>query len=57
MLNPIITNAQGNDLDKGQVDYIPTKENLENREWFRNAHFGMFIHWGLYSQEGGVWKN
>lgn len=24
--------------------------------WFRDARFGMFIHWGLYSQYGGVWK-
>jgi len=49
ILNPFITNGQGNDLDKGQVGYIPSKENLENREWFRDAHFGMFIHWGVSS--------
>lgn len=24
--------------------------------WFRDAHFGMFIHFGLYSTYGGVWK-
>lgn len=24
--------------------------------WFRDAHFGMFIHWGLYAQAGGLWK-
>ena len=24
--------------------------------WFREAKFGMFIHWGLYSIPGGVWK-
>ncbi len=24
--------------------------------WFRNAKFGMFIHWGLYSQLAGQWK-
>ncbi len=23
--------------------------------WFREAKFGMFIHWGLYSIPGGVW--
>lgn len=23
---------------------------------FREARFGMFIHWGLYSQLGGRWK-
>jgi alpha-L-fucosidase len=25
-------------------------------KWFRDAKFGMFIHWGLYAQAGGVWK-
>lgn len=24
-------------------------------EWFRDAHFGMFVHWGLYSAAEGVW--
>lgn len=47
LLYPDFLSAQGNDLDKGQVGYIPSKENLENREWFRDAHFGMFIHWGV----------
>ncbi len=44
--------GQGNDLDKGQVGYIPSPENLKNREWFRDAHFGMFIHWGVSSVLG-----
>lgn len=25
-------------------------------KWFKQAKFGMFIHWGLYSDIGGVWK-
>jgi alpha-L-fucosidase len=25
--------------------------------WWREARFGMFIHWGLYSVPAGVWKN
>src|SRR6185369_6692265 len=24
--------------------------------WFRDAHFGMFIHWGVYSVPAGEWK-
>jgi alpha-L-fucosidase len=24
--------------------------------WFREAKFGMFIHWGLYAQPAGVWN-
>lgn len=24
--------------------------------WFRDAHFGMFVHWGLYSAAAGEWN-
>lgn len=27
-----------------------------NVQWFKAAKFGLFIHWGLYSKLGGVWK-
>ena len=31
-------------------------ERAASREWFRDAQFGMFIHWGVYSQLGeGEW--
>ena len=40
----------------GQEKYIPTKQNLEAREWFQDARFGLFIHWGVYSVLGdGEW--
>jgi alpha-L-fucosidase len=48
----LFCNGQGNDLDKGQAGYVPSAENLQNREWFRDAHFGMFIHWGVSSVLG-----
>ena len=39
-----------------QEKYVPTAENLANREWFRDAKFGLFIHWGIYSMLGdGEW--
>ena len=39
-----------------QWKYEPTAENLKNREWFQNAKFGLFIHWGVYSILGdGEW--
>ena len=39
-----------------QPNYQPSKENLAAREWFRNAKFGMFIHWGASSVLGdGEW--
>jgi alpha-L-fucosidase len=25
-------------------------------EWFREARFGMFVHWGLYAQAAGEWN-
>lgn len=25
-------------------------------EWFTDARFGMFIHWGVYSGAEGIWK-
>lgn len=28
----------------------------ERIRWWRDARFGMFIHWGLYSIPAGVWK-
>lgn len=36
-----------------QEGYKPSPQNLKNRDWFRNAKFGMFIHWGVYSELGG----
>ncbi|MGZ4788056.1 MAG: alpha-L-fucosidase [Terriglobales bacterium] len=40
----------------GQTSYQPTAANLAAREWFQNAKFGMFIHWGVYSVLGsGEW--
>ena len=39
-----------------QTTYTPTTENLRSREWFQDAKFGMFIHWGVYSVLGdGEW--
>ncbi|MCK5280682.1 MAG: alpha-L-fucosidase [Cyclobacteriaceae bacterium] len=31
-------------------------EGTDNTLWFREAGFGMFIHWGLYSIPAGMWK-
>ncbi|HEX5152007.1 MAG TPA: alpha-L-fucosidase [Parafilimonas sp.] len=43
----LAANAQG---------YTPTQQNLTAREWFINAKFGLFIHWGPFSIPGdGEW--
>ena len=33
-------------------DYQPTAANLQAREWFQDAKFGLFVHWGIYSVRG-----
>jgi alpha-L-fucosidase len=39
-----------------QTGYTPTPENLAAREWFQDARFGLFVHWGVYSVLGdGEW--
>ena len=48
MLGGITLNAQ--------PGYVPAPENLEAREKFKDARFGIFIHWGIYSMLGqGEW--
>lgn len=39
-----------------QNSYTPSADNLKAREWFNNAKFGLFIHWGPFSIPGdGEW--
>lgn len=32
------------------------EENARRIDWWLDARFGMFIHWGLYSQDGCFWR-
>src|SRR5690606_34221677 len=36
-----------------QFSYAQT---ASRTDWFEEARFGMFIHWGLYSAAEGIWK-
>jgi alpha-L-fucosidase len=36
-----------------QKDYRPSESNLQSREWFQDAKFGLFVHWGVYSVMAG----
>ncbi len=39
-----------------QTGYTPSPENVKSREWFQDARFGLFIHWGVYSVlQDGEW--
>ncbi len=50
--------ALTNTLLFAQVNYLnESKNETEKRlKWFDDAKFGMFIHFGLYSQLGGEWE-
>src|ERR1700704_3291652 len=41
---------------RAQTAYRPSASNLAAREWFQDARFGLFVHWGVYSVLGdGEW--
>ena len=45
--------------EKYYDEWIKMHESPEKQaamEWYKNAKFGMFIHWGVYSQAAGSWK-
>jgi alpha-L-fucosidase len=42
------------ELQTWQREYGPTHD--ARMKWWREARFGMFIHWGVYSVPAGVWN-
>ena len=43
-------------ITMAQESYNPTPGNLQARQWFQDAKFGLFGHWGVYSVLGdGEW--
>jgi len=52
----LVVGAAGAGEVRGQAVDPVAAERVAAREWFRDAKFGMFIHWGVYSQLGrGEW--
>lgn len=47
--------GSGKYLDQWQ-EMHDSPEKQASLAWLNDAKYGMFIHWGLYSQAGGVWK-
>ena len=43
------------EINASKADGAPST-NEERLRWFKDAKFGMFIHWGPYSQLGGEWR-
>jgi alpha-L-fucosidase len=55
--------VQGEQYQMNQKPAVPAIQDTETLEhknarlkWFREARFGMFIHWGLYSIPAGRWN-
>lgn len=46
---------RGQTMDEMWDNRSSEKEN-SNIQWFKDAKFGLFIHWGLYSHLGGEWN-
>ena len=43
-----------------QTKKIPSKTKAQKEQrmkWWKDARFGLFIHWGIYSVPAGVWKS
>ncbi len=60
VINVIITSCTGK-KDQVQAEWVdPLNETVEQRdvrmEWWREARFGLFIHWGVYSVPAGTYK-
>jgi alpha-L-fucosidase len=54
LLSGFVTTARADSANE-----IPTetpKQHAARMEWWRDARFGMFIHWGLYSEAAGYWN-
>jgi len=52
----LLLQAQAQQAPDAQPSYQPSPENLNARQEFQDAKFGMFIHWGVYSVLGaGEW--
>src|ERR1044071_6401327 len=48
--------ATASALGRAQTGYKPAPANVAAREWFQDARFGLFVHWGVYSVIGdGEW--
>ncbi len=48
--------AQGNSSGPTAASASAADQREKRLAWFRDARFGMFIHWGVYSVPAGEWK-
>jgi len=58
-ITPLYSKNLGFGTDKYYDEWLKMHTSPEKQAalaWFKEAKYGMFIHWGLYSQAGGIWK-
>ena len=53
-ISPLASAQKTNLVEKQTLSADEAKE--KRLKWFRDARFGMMIHWGLYSVPAGEWK-
>jgi alpha-L-fucosidase len=53
----VLTRTVAQDIPDRWTKGAATENEHPGLQWFRNAKFGLFIHWGLYSKLGGNWKD
>ena len=56
VLGCALTSSCSSGGEKGPALATVRTEQDQRMAWWREARFGMFIHWGLYSIPAGVWK-
>jgi hypothetical protein len=47
--------AQPREVGGGATWFLAAAPPDARMQWWREAKFGMFIHWGAYAQMAGVW--
>jgi alpha-L-fucosidase len=61
MATVLVSTAAGPLRGSPAAAETPAKESTAERDarmkWWRDARFGMFIHWGVYSVPAGEWKD
>src|SRR4051812_25491519 len=55
-LTPSNLHADVPRADSSPYQQESTSQHDVRMKWFREARFGMFIHWGLYSVAAGEWQ-
>ena len=49
--------GQTDEIEAANMKPETTQQRDGRMEWWRQARFGMFVHWGLYSGLAGTWKD